>query len=176
MTAAEFVDQIKDFAVTKEDLKNADFPDEFAGMLAKGYEYKVLPKTKNSANEIINLIANYDMSSVEIGMISFDKEIRETEGFYFFGKVELDLMAISKGNNEIVVVDYSDTDEIIQYCAANSKKFLAAMMTAWRATTEFLLDEEKADDYDYREEVIAKCTELAGGDAYFDFYDNMLGD
>lgn len=176
MTAAAFVEQIKEFAVTKEDLKNADFPDEFAGMLANGYRYTSLGKIKNSANEIINLISNYDMSQVEIGMISFNKEIEENEGFIFFGKVELDLLAVSKGNNEIVIVDYSSPDDIIQYCASNSSRFLDAMMAAWRATTEFLMDEEKADDYEYREQVINTCTELAGGDAYFDFYDNMLGD
>lgn len=176
MTAKEFVEQIKDFAVTKEALKEADFPDEFAGMLADGYRYKAVGQIKNSTNEIINLISNYDMSQTEIGMISFNKEIEENEGFLFFGKVELDPLAISKGNNEVVVVDYSNPDDIIQYCASNSSRFLSAMNAAWRAMTEFLMDEEKADDYEYREQVIANCTELAGGDAYFDFYDNMLGD
>jgi hypothetical protein len=176
MTATEFVEKIKSFAATKADFTNVDFPEEFAEMLAKGYTYSSIGKIKNSSNEIVNLISNYDMSAIEIGMISFDKEITENEGYIFFGKLELDLLAISKTNNEIVIIDYSDKDTIMQYCAAKSSKFLDALIVAWEAMTQFLLDEEKAEDEEYREAVIANCTELAGGEHYFDFYNYLLGD
>lgn len=176
MTAAEFIEQIKDFAPSIEDIKKVGLSDDFAVLLSNEYKYAIRDVTSHSENEIDNLINNYDLSKLAISLISFNKQIIETEDYRFFGDDEADLLGISNATQEIVMTDHEAPDFVMLYCAANPSAFLDALLAAWRTLTAILIDDSKSDDKKFRLQAIKTCSDLAGGDKYHQFYYSLIGE
>ncbi len=137
MTASEFVESVSTFAPSPDNFLLAGFSEDMAEELAKEYIIDSLGVSKITGNEILDLIANYDIECIEIGSVTFNKKVKETNELIIFGKLEADPLAISKKNGEIIMVDHEDLSHIMFVCAADASHFLDALLIAWQTITFF---------------------------------------
>ena len=173
MKATTFLESVKNFRPSLNDFVQAGFG-SYAQKLLEKYYYEE-HDDKLYDNELVDLVSNYDVSKLEIGMISFNSKIEENSTCYFFGRYEVDILAINKASKEIVMLDNGDIDFVMRFCAVDANHFLDAMFVALKAITLFLLDNSKAKDGNYRSNIAAECTKLAGGDKYFSFFNDLVG-
>ncbi len=114
----------------------------------------------------------------EIGMIEFiEKEdfLPLSKKYKKIGNFELDILAIRKSNNEIVMLDHDSSDFEMGNCAKNIRGFLKALdgyINFMKACEE---NEELYDDFDQMEVVAKESAIIAGSDEYLWFYKMMYG-
>lgn len=126
-------------------------------------------------DELLNLIANYDLRKVEIGVVSFRESVEIYGDYFIVGTDEVDPLVMYRFNNEISVRDFTDFDFVVCECAENGEKFLDALI----AFGDFVV---KTRDLDFDSPVdpalisskIEECTQLAGGEKYRTYYEGMI--
>jgi len=173
-----FVEQFRSLAPSEDDFMGKGLRPSFVNQQIDRFkiQLKTTPKLKFiSDDEIVNLLQTYDCSSIGIGMLSFDPEPEERDGYYQVGKVELDIIVINKITKEIEVRDYADLRHSIWKCARNSYHFLDSLIISADCLKKILLDTESGDDNDYLLTVVENCADKAGGGQYIDFYKMLLG-
>ncbi len=123
---------------------------------------------------ILDLITRYDLSSVEIGMVSFTDEPVQLDGSIYIGEHEGDpiLMYISSG--EIYVADRDAQKHIMSWCAKDSDSFLDALIIAQRHLSRCGYDDALSNDQVAACEVASECANAAGGTKYLDFYKTLV--
>jgi hypothetical protein len=114
----------------------------------------------------------------EIGMIEFKEkeDVLSLSGKYEkIGNFELDILAIRKSNNEIVMLDHDSPDFEMGNCAKDIRSFLKALEGFVNFMKACENNEELYDDF-YKMELVAKdSSETAGGENYLWFYKMMFG-
>jgi hypothetical protein len=175
MNAVDFTNKIKKLTPSKENLVNSGFSNERAKEIIKHYFICNKDNQLEVKSEIVKLLTNYDVSNVEIGMIRFQKDLIESNRYFYFARFELDYLANDKQTDEIVLIDYNSDEFVMCKCALNSSCFLDAVLFACEGLTLFLLDENISNNENYVKQLIEKCTLIAGGNEYFDFYQTFLG-
>jgi len=132
-------------------------------------------ETSEEVDIIIELLNLYDLSKVEIGMIVFNKTITEDEDYYYIGRVEVDLLVINKHTGTVQVLEYDEPTHTLCDCARESSAFLQALLVCNKFFWECYSDDDVYNDENKRKAVVEKCTYIAGGDSFFDFYAMLTG-
>lgn len=125
-------------------------------------------------DEIVRMICEFDLSTVEIGMITFLEEAHETAQYLFFGKFEVDDLVIDLTTREILLLE-EDSANILLYCAKNSSSFLEAILSMSKFLSKRGFDEQLYQDEKANLLMAAAAGNLAGGAKYADFFRMMLG-
>ena len=178
MTYREFVSQLASTAPSHSDLSAVGLRDDLALKIIN--QHHIQPRESQVEIQfpvhdgVIDLIRNYDVSKLEIGMVSF-LDIPVNHGNYLhFAQVESDPMLLSlKG--DVLVVDWQQFDHVIWQCAANSGKFFKAMIITSQFLTLNLLDDAIYNDETLATSVAASAAHAAGGTDYLSFYQMLLG-
>jgi hypothetical protein len=177
MNEDEFVKQLSLTAPVREDFKYFNVSDDYIQNFIKKYKCILRKNSKIilNSNSILQLLTKYDCSNVEISAISFLHEPIEYVGYYQIGIVDIDILAINKISLGIEVLDHDNTDYVIWECASNSDRFLESLLLCAKCLMENF---KKPPEYENSSELLKcvnKCSNIAGGDEYSDFYKMLLG-
>lgn len=139
--------------------------------------YICIPRQHNVHREFDNYLDNlffqFDLSNIEIGLITFLNEILENDKYFQFGNLEeQDLLVLNATTNQIVILDYFDHENILWYCADKPESFFEAMLLLSELFTKRSLSEDDFSTITY----IDKIVKVAGGVQYGDFYKMLLGE
>lgn len=171
MNANEFIKRLEEIPSRLEKLGLSQVDVQ---SLISNYTIKPKKTLVNYDSPILDLVSNYMVSRLEIGMINFDEEISETEDFIFFGKVEQDDLAISKNLGGLVMLE-SGSDHVLYDCASNGGRFLDALIIVADFLERRVVDDKLFADIDLNIKVGEECGDIAGGDVYADFYKMLFG-
>lgn len=179
MNIQEFVSELKRIGPTKEEYISFGFSEGLAERLAMEYTFlpseRLIESYDLLSDDIVRLIRNFDGTGVQIGLITFMSNVEVSDGFVYFGNVEMDVLSISKATLEVVVLDHDNLDWIIWPCAASSSHFLNALLVF----ADFLSYKVKNKVVEYNaleiNECALLCSEKAGGEKYLEFYKMLLG-
>jgi len=130
--------------------------------------------TGSNPDALLELISLYDVSGLEIGMISFVDKPADYGDYLQIAKVELDSLVIYQ-NGEIRVVDWQQLDHCMWRCARNSELFLEALLMTNRFLTLTILNADIDSDEDYALETASVIANVAGGSEYLSFYQMLFG-
>jgi hypothetical protein len=161
-------------------------------MLASGLSTKhcervrssfVVPRIKDNETRIrdplLDLVTNFDVSTLEIGPVSFDQRYKEYYPQYdhvtIFAMDDADFLVIDNQTNEIAVVDSQSDGNVIGFCAKDGTHFLEALLEmARRTTVHYPFSRHNLPVIDRCGNAKA-CTAKAGGGEYLWFYKVALG-
>jgi len=177
MEAREFVNLLKSIPSNEaiNSYRSRGLDDDFIKEYLNSFNFQELDKSKNYGDPILDLVNNYDGSTVAIGMITFDIELEEDNDYYIFGRFEADFLAINKNLKIVEMLEYGTNDYVIYQCARNSSSFLNAIIEAAGYMGKCASDSNLRKDKNILSLVVERCGDLAGGDDYIDFYKMMLG-
>ena len=175
LSAEEFVDSYKEIVQPENVYIEAGLSKDYVENIISKYRIKLKgsPRIEQS-NPVLSLIDNYDVSNLEIGMISFSSSILRTKDYILFGKDEVDDLAIDIATNEIVVLE-NNQKNVIQYCATNGDSFLSAILEMAKFLEKRSLNDQLFNDESANVTVAKKCAQLAGGEKYSDYFIMMTG-
>lgn len=163
MKAKDFVKKLN--ALIDSSVSPSLYKDIIEGM-------RIVPQKHSVAcrDELACLIFNYEMDEVEIGQISFLKKYQPTDTHLVFGKIEIDLLAVSRESQEIVMLDHDETNYVMLKCSKDAPAFLELLFMYSVFIISKLLDkngDQKPGNKD--------LYEIAGGDDYKQFVDFLFG-
>jgi len=176
MNADEFVSRLSDAKPESLRVSEAGFTGIGAEEFLRAFQAdRRLPASSTAAVDLpSSLLANYDLSSVEIGMFRFRPSVIVSEAFLIFGEYEADPIAVDPNGHEIVMLDHSRPDRIVARCAKSVEEFLDALLICARYLGECVVDSRARCDAE-RMSMLARSTEAAGGAAYRQFFSLLLG-
>lgn len=172
MSIEYFIEYLKLNKLARADFANFDLPEEFLMEYDKRFEIINRHQQSHYSDILLDLVANYTMGNLYIGMISFLNEVYEVTDYYIVGSVDFYRLAVVKKDNQIVVLE--EEDNIVAYHASkNGKSFLEALLLVFG----YLNSQFKSGHDDSPEEKkvqIDACCMAAGGDQYRDLYGLLL--
>lgn len=168
MNAANFVKTFTEITPTKKDYQEkVPELDNFIDILINNHKIgkKNVHTDIPEKDAIIDLIYNYDVSSLEIQIFKFNKEddVRENDKFIFVGWAEAFPFAISKQTGEIVETDWGTPDYIVNYLAKDQEAFLEALIELKRLDQKRLFDSITDEE---ENEFAKKIQSIIGGEKY----------
>lgn len=125
-------------------------------------------------DELVNLAMNYDISDVDFGDIGFADEVLGDDDYYEVGMFEEKYLVIDRQSGEVRVEADDEDGTIVYSCAETSEKFLDALWVAVRYFSVQLNEKLKETDLESRELKAKQCSEVAGSEDYFPFYQDFL--
>lgn len=173
MKSDSFVKRLKELAPSSNDLVKLGVSEKFILDFINSFNCKIKNIGFHHDNEMIELVMKYDVTKLEIGMITFFDSVAENENYYFVGKFEQDYLCLKKKTGEIVVVDNYDKNREIYKCANFASNFLDAILLSAAFLTERLLEVTNENDSELNS--IKRISLLAGGSEYENFYKTLLG-
>lgn len=127
MKASEFVEALKGINVRTDLLKKQGVSDQSIEDRKRSYLAAYKGGGSVSQYPLVELVENYDCSNLEIGMITFDEQIEEKGRFIFFGRFEVDDLAVDLITGSVVMLECG-LDHILYDCAQNDSSFLEAIL------------------------------------------------
>lgn len=131
--------------------------------------------TNLTGDPLIDLVNLYDVSTIEIGPITFVRPIVERDQFWLVGRDEFASLVIDKASGEVRVDELNPASSTIMRCAENGESFLSAMLPAACFLGRCSYDLDLGQDQEAITSQAEECAELAGGNEYLDFYNYLLG-
>lgn len=174
MNAKEFVKNYIETKIPESELVKLGFSNSFVNNLNKCY---IVPEKQvyiNTDNELSNLIYNFDVSNIEIGLIRFNNILKDNEKFIFIGKIEIDEIILNKKTLEIEVYEFGTT-HVLWSCAKNASTFLESLIMCNTFFNNRIIDDRLWENMQETSKVIQSCTSIVGGTKYADFYKMLLG-
>lgn len=173
MTTEDFVQKMNALPVMITEAHKKAYPEQQLNKLIN--QFKFIYKTKSEfSNNVLRLVAEYDCSNVEIGMITFNKGVEEDNVFFYFGQFEADELAFEKKTGELVLRE-SNANHTMGYCAKNGASFLDALYLAAQYLSGFSFGEDVTENQGVVCAKALECGQAAGGEKYVGFYKMMLG-
>jgi hypothetical protein len=174
MNAEEFVEKIIGLKPTSIELVGLEYPNGLLDTWLKEFTIKK-KATVEYDNQILTIIKNYDVSSLNINDITFDNNyFDDGEHFCFGWDATGDRLAIYKPNGKIVAYDVYG-DRITFQCAESAEKFLDALLEIMKFVREKILNNYDEETRDKRSKDVAYIASLrAGGEEYEDYYKSVL--
>lgn len=120
--------------------------------------------TFKSNNSIESLITAYEISSREVGIVTFFDVPRELPPHWIFGNSEANFLALNTESGRVVELDHADLSFQVCECATDADSFL-------RALAAFAEGLRTRDD---DEQLFSRCVEIAGGEAFEGFYAALI--
>lgn len=168
MNATNFVKTIIEITPTRKDYeeKTPDL-DGFIDILINNHKIgkKDVHTDVPEKDAILDLIYNYDVSSLEIQIFKFNKadDVTENDKFIFVGWAEAFPFGISKQTGEIVEVDWGDPDYVVNYLAKDQEVFLEALVELEKLDQKRLFDSITDEE---ENEFAKKIQSIIGGEKY----------
>lgn len=177
MTAIQFVTKLQELAPSKEELVNSGVTEAGADRMIKNY---IGIESSNvsliGSNELVDLINNFNLSTVEVRLITFNGKVTEDSSYYFVGKVEVDHLVVNKVTNAVEVLDFDDLQNKLWSCAANASQFLDALILCASFSKQCMFDDDLWENSDIILKTALEISEVAGGEeVYEEFYKMLLG-
>lgn len=168
MNATNFVKTITEITPTRKDYEEkAPDLDGFIDILINNHKIgkKDVHADVPEKDAILDLIYNYDVSSLEIQIFRFNKadDVTENDKFIFVGWAEAFPFAISKQTGEIVEVDWGDPDYVVNYLAKDQEVFLEALVELEKLDQNRLFDSITDEE---ENEFAKKIQSIIGGEKY----------
>jgi hypothetical protein len=165
MDAHDFVKALAMAAPSAESLQDSD-PAYVERYLASFVAAPRLQDLKAEAPPglIGDLYRKYDVSNVEIGMITFLAQPFAAKEGWAIAKYEDDPFIVDPGTGEVLLYDHEVVGRLLYPCALNEARFLDALALWLTATIESDADA-----------LAQECAELAGGVRYLSLYLDLLG-
>lgn len=177
MEAEDFVNELRKIAlnIDIELLRSEGVSEGYIENLLKSYQVEKKTKFSGYENPLIGLIENYNVSNLQIGMISFSEKIEYNENYIFLGKVEQDNLAIDKISGTVVMLE-NGINHVINKCASTGAKFLDAINVAAAFLERRSIDDKIFENQELASQIAEECGELAGDKNYYqDFYKMLFG-
>ena len=177
MDVATFVTQLAEAAPSASDLEKCGLAGEQADEFVKSFHCvrRDRPLTEPSGSDLVlELLRNWDLSKVEIGMARFPGAHVEPSGMIRIGCVEADPLVILS-NGEIVAHELGTNEHLLWHVAKNGSTLLEALVIAARFLGERAVGKIHFDDYRAARSIASQCAFAAGGNKYADFYKMLLG-
>lgn len=174
MKASEFVEALKGINVRTDLLKKQGVSDQFIEDRKRSYLVAYKGGRSVSQYPLVELVENYDCSNLEIGMITFDERIEEKGRFIFFGRYEVDDLAVDLITGRVVMLECG-LDHILYDCAQNDSSFLEAILNIAVFLEKRSVEEGLFKDEELNIQMAEEFGNIAGGEKYYDFYKMMLG-
>lgn len=174
MKASEFVEGLKGISVRTDLLKKQGVSDQFIEDRKRSYLATYKGGEIVSQYPIVELVENYDCSNLEIGMVTFDERIEETEDYLFFGRANEHDLAIEIITGNVVMVEYG-LNNILFNCAKNDESFLSAILNVAIFLERRSVEEGLYENVKLNIQMAEEFGDIAGGERYYDFYKMMLG-
>lgn len=174
MNAKEFCDRLSHLAPSSEDLIKIGFKKNECHLMQRYYLCKGPINDKHFDDPLLDLIHNYDVKNVEIGYVVFKRNMKAIGTYQPIGNVDADILAYDTINKEIVVLDYSDSNNVLWKCARSGNEFLDALIIVAKFTTNSLFN-DSLEDQGINNTTAQLCSETAGGNDYLNFYKMVLG-
>jgi hypothetical protein len=149
---------------------------EEAAALRSSFELRdrdVPPPSELRDPDLAELLACYDPSGIEIGMVSFLTWPEAVAGGWKIGHVEADVLILDRRTGEVRVEEVIAPGHILWRCAASGGALMAALAFAAKPLADCMLDVRGSASAMIA--VVDACTALAGGERYRDFYLMLLG-
>jgi hypothetical protein len=176
MTAAEFVKRLAECAPSIEDLAREGYPptivSEFHDIFFAGPKPR---RTESMEDPLLELVTNYDVSSLTIGMVKFRPAEFDPQLGWIVGKDEADPIVIDRATGEVQLRELGKEWFVIAPCATDSSHFLDAMAAVACFMSRNMLDSTLDDDNEEKHRLADLCAQLAGAPKYLSFYENALG-
>jgi hypothetical protein len=176
MIYTEFVEMIKKIPASFEKYKEQGLNDTFINQHINRFSLSKKEADINiheSEDELLKLIKSYNLSEISIGMVNFLPAPYENSENVFFGKFEVDTLAIYQPSAEIRCYE-ENSDHLMYNCAKNGEMFLSALFEASCFLEKRSMDNEMYDNELLALDVAAYCADLAGGSKYKKFYVVLL--
>lgn len=176
MTHIEFVDGLRKVPFERGVYTKLGLDENFIYANEARYNItrKKMHESSNSGDPIKDLLEQYEVTNMEIGMVHFNQVLSFRGMYVLFGKVEVDDLGINEVTKEILVLE-EGTQHILWYCAANSQAFLAALLEIAHFMEKQSVDESLFENEDAQILIADECADIAGGSKYVDFYRMLLG-
>jgi len=177
MEARDFVKQLAEATPSLAELESCGLASENVKAFIESYTCTVRdhPLTEPSGSDsLLELLRNWDLSKVEIGLIRFPGFHAEPSGAIHIGCVEADPLILLP-NGEIVVYESGTKDHLLWRVAKSGTAFLDALVIAARFLGRRAVGTIDIDDHEAARSVALECAAAAGGDRFKDFYTMLLG-
>ncbi len=129
---------------------------------------------RESDNILEELQQNFDLSTIDIGMLTFFSQSIERNQYYDFGGWDTNWVGWNKATDEVHVIS-SETYEVLFRCANSLENFLAALIECKFFFNQRLFDDALWDDMPTITKYASKIANSAGGSLYEEFYRIFLG-
>lgn len=174
MEPKKFVEKLIEECPTEKQLADLGFDSLFIKEIVDSYSPIPLQKrSEKQFKEYLDaLYYSFDLSNVQIGMITFLPDILETDKFLQFGNIEeQDLIVQDLETSKVLILDYVDQDQVIWECSKNVESFFEACLILARFFTQRLLAENTVNPMPYLREIEM----IVGGKSYIPFYEMIIG-
>jgi hypothetical protein len=175
MTATEFVNAFRKQAPDIKQPAALTISTEFIAQPSPMYRFPQKKSDLIYKDSLLELVANYDLKNIEIGMVTFRDELSEDDNYYYIGNVEVDLLVKSKQSGIIQVLEFDQPSKLLWSCATNGALFLDALLVCDNYLEKCVLDEALFENEIVRAAMVSECSEMAGGIEYIDFYEMLRG-
>jgi hypothetical protein len=173
-----FVQELAALAPSASDLEKSGFSKEEGMRLVDSFlcvkRVQPLPVVSGS-DQLLELLREWDLSKVEIGMIRFPEPPTERSGKMCVGCVESDPLVIVPGTGELVVYELGTKEHLLWPVARSGSTLLDAMLIAARFLEQRGTGTIDFNDFKAAGITAAECATAAGGDRYLDFYRMLVG-
>jgi hypothetical protein len=175
MTAESFVEELQNQAPNIKQYVNRGLSENY--IKRRLSMYKIDSKEFKLAYEdnLLELVANYNVSHLEIGMVTLKNQVDEDEDYYYVGNVEVDHLVKNKQSGIIEVLEFDQPSNVLWSCASNGALFLDALLVCESYLTRRTFDKDLLENEKVRAAIISECSEKAGGYDYIEFYEMLLG-
>jgi hypothetical protein len=134
------------------------------------------PRSTNSELPLeCDALEGWDFSSVIVGMVRFVERSRELNGSLQVGYVETDPLLLVPMTHEIHVEERDHPGHILWLVALSFSSLLDALLPAADVFAKRAVSTIDFEDTDAARKVAERCTSLAGGNLYRNFYLMLLG-
>ncbi|MBC8111815.1 MAG: hypothetical protein H7Y04_12210, partial [Verrucomicrobia bacterium] len=164
MTAIEFITKLRDAAPVIENLEGF-MEREVAQAFIGGYNAKRKDNEfKENKTLLFELVENYQVQKIEVGILSFLKNLRIVGDRIEFGMCGEHTIAVDGITGEIVLLEIDDYLKVNYCCARDFEHFLGVFLHyAWYNNRELA---GYSFNRDGMELIVREGVELAGGKSY----------
>lgn len=181
MNAAEFVITLERLAPSRDDLNRCGYSDSEADEFLKCFRCGSRSSEQSIAafdDAMLDLICRWDMSSVEIGSLTFLPEAKESSkssDYLVVGRLETDLLAFDKKSYRWVLLDGDDETRILCEAAESGESLLLGLLCAAGFYAHTSVELLSFDDAEAMQRIKSECVARLGGMEYEPFCTSILG-
>lgn len=178
MDLDDFVEILSNAAPSMLELEKSGLSREEAAEFSKLYRCvkreQPLPAI-NGPDQLLELLRQWDLSKVEIGMIRFPEPPFVRLGTIYVGKVEADHLVMSSNTGEVAVHEFGTKEHLLWPVASSGTALLNALAIAVRCIAKRTVETSGIEDNNNARSAAIECATVAGGVRYLDFFEMLLG-
>ncbi len=178
MNASDFVTALRNAAPTKQILEECDYGSAEADEFIASFECKRRPVPlglEPYGDSFLELIDEWDLSSIEIGPICFDFKPSLSDEFLEIGMVEVDRLVYRFAVGDYALLDGDNQGIAVHEAAPSGGLLLEILVKAAQFFAKTAIDEIDVDDDEAVKEIKDECLSRLGGRRYDLFCEAIFG-